>query len=141
MEILEIAQGVLHVPLVTTLDTHLSSSVLDLVQMVSTNHPPQYANFAVQHARHAISPRQTALLAISTVQRIGISMKTSALRAALLSLLISVLSAKNVMLNAVRAKTAPHSVFHVTHRPNLSSTSGLTVWISVLRGPTLIIKD
>jgi hypothetical protein len=109
--------------------------------MVSTNRLPQYANYAVQRARHAINPRQTALLAISIVQRIGISMKTSALRAALLSLLISVLSAKNVMLSAARAKIAPHSVFHVTHRQNLSSTSGLTVWKSVLRGPTPIIKD
>jgi hypothetical protein len=141
MEILETALGVLLVPLVTTSDTHLSSSALDLVQMVSTNHLPRYANYAVQLARHAISPRQTAPLAISTVLRIGISMKTSASRAALLSLLISVLSAKNVMLSAVRAKIAPHSVFHVTHRPNLSSTLGLTVWRSALKGQTLIIKD
>jgi hypothetical protein len=141
MVILEIALGVLHVLLVTTSDTHLSSSAFDLAQTVSTNHRPQYANFAVQPVRHAISPRLIALLAISIAQRIGISMKTSALRAALLSLLISVLSAKNVMLSAVRAKIAPHSVFHVTHRPNLSSTSGLTVWKSVLKGPTPIIKD
>lgn len=118
MEILEIVQGVLHVPLGTTSDTHLFNNAFDLVQTVSTNLLPRYANFAVQRARRATSPRQTVPLAISIVQRIGISMKTNALRAALLSLLISVLSAKNAILSAARAKTAPHNVFHVTHLPN-----------------------